>query len=310
MGNGTMEEWYAKAEALDTNDVDYVSNLYAFVNAIGKSGDKGYFDITGDTESEGVEFELTAQITPNWNVMLNVAKTQAVRQKMAKSYVEFTQDRLEMYKGYYGKGRLWWDSPDSYTINDDGTYSYIDKNGDWLVTSWMSTYYGDYLYSRASEGKPVPELCKWRANLVTNYSFTEGFLKGVNVGMGYRWQQKHIIGYALKTDTDGNVLAFNADGESILANLIYTDTTGKYYDYCEEYDLDKAYWGKDQINIDAWIGYERQITDSVKWRIQLNVRNLFASDELIPVTAQPDGSIAVYRIPETTTWYLTNTFTF
>jgi hypothetical protein len=311
MGGKTMEEWYAACQAISTDDLDHSTAINNLVTSIGKSGDKGYYDILGDTESKGVEFELTAQLTPNWNVMVNVSKTEAVRQKMASTYVAFTEDRFAMYKTYYGKGQLWWDAPCGYSYDSTTkTYSYVDTNGDWMCTSWMSTYYGDYLYSRAMEGRSVPELCKWRANIVTNYSFTEGFLKGVNVGCGYRWQQRHVIGYALKTDDDGNVLAFNSEGKSIEANLIYTDTTGKYYDYCEEYDLSKAYWGKDQGNFDAWIGYERKLTDDVTWKIQLNARNIFASDELIPLAAQPDGSIATYRIPEATTWYITNTITF
>jgi len=33
-------------------------------------------------------------------------------------------------------------------------------------------------------------------------------------------------------------------------------------------------------------------------------------DELIPVSAQPDGSVAAWRIREAQTWTLRNTFTF
>jgi hypothetical protein len=44
--------------------------------------------------------------------------------------------------------------------------------------------------------------------------------------------------------------------------------------------------------------------------VQLNVRNLGVNRKLIPVAAQPDGSIAAYRIAEPMTWTLTNRFEF
>jgi len=49
---------------------------------------------------------------------------------------------------------------------------------------------------------------------------------------------------------------------------------------------------------------------NIEWRVQFNVRNVFAKDELIPNSIQPDGSIATYRIAEPRTYTLTNTFKF
>ena len=45
-------------------------------------------------------------------------------------------------------------------------------------------------------------------------------------------------------------------------------------------------------------------------RVQLNVRNLTGDDQLIPVTVQPDGSPAAYRIAEPRTFTLNTTFEF
>jgi hypothetical protein len=41
-----------------------------------------------------------------------------------------------------------------------------------------------------------------------------------------------------------------------------------------------------------------------------DVRNVFGSDRLIPVTAQPNGAIASARIPNPNIWSVTNTFSF
>ena len=63
--------------------------------------------------------------------------------------------------------------------------------------------------------------------------------------------------------------------------------------------------------MDLWVGYQFRIfDDKVNWRIQLNIRNIFGQDALIPVTVQPDGSPAAYRIAEPRTLTLTNTFEF
>jgi hypothetical protein len=48
----------------------------------------------------------------------------------------------------------------------------------------------------------------------------------------------------------------------------------------------------------------------VDWSIQLNVRNAFGDNDDIPVKTNPDGQVAVIRIPNPRTIYLTNTFRF
>jgi hypothetical protein len=48
----------------------------------------------------------------------------------------------------------------------------------------------------------------------------------------------------------------------------------------------------------------------VNWRVQLNLRNVGESANLVPVTMNPDGSVALSRISEGMTWFLTNTFEF
>lgn len=253
----TFKEWRAQVDADPTHSMTFWNNIQ----------DPKDCAITGDTQSEGIEFELTAQITKNWNVAVNVSKTRALRMNLAGSFTDFTLNRAQVYAGAYGDARLW-----NGNYDQTATLRYLFNN----------TFYGNYLMQRALEGAEVPELCKWRFNIVTNYSFDEGLLKGVNVGAGYRWQDKVVIGYPVINDADGN----------------------------ETYDIDNPYKGDAEHYLDMWVGYEHAINDDVTWRIQLNVKNLFADDDLIPVSCQPDGTYATVRIPDETTWYLTNTFTF
>ena len=76
-------------------------------------------------------------------------------------------------------------------------------------------------------------------------------------------------------------------------------------------DVANPYMGPTDFKLDAWIGYSRKIFDDrITWRLQLNVRNVLGDDDLVPVVAQPDGSIAAWRIPSPTTFTLRSTFEF
>ena len=134
---------------------------------------------------------------------------------------------------------------------------------------------------KALEGADVPELRPWRFNVVANYQFKDA-LKGANVGMSYRWMDSNVTGFPVSQQVDGTYV----------------------------YDVSNPFTGPKEDALDLWVGYETNLTESVKWRIQLNVRNVFATDDLIPVTVQPDGSYGTMRIAEPRTFLLTNTFSF
>lgn len=226
----------------------------------------GSLAVTGDTFSEGIEYELLATPLPNWNIAINASKTTATRTNLAQGFAEWAEERAEFFRGPGGQVQLW--------------------NGGWGQQTvggvWLQEFYSSYLLYKQLEGSEVAELRPWRFNLVTNYAFTEGMLKGVNVGGAYRWQDKSVIGFGLE----------NAGTPD------------------EAWDINKKYYGPSEDAFDIWIGYGRKLTDRIDWRIQLNVRNVFGDDDLIPISTQPDGSMAVGRIPEPTTWSVTNTFKF
>jgi len=136
----------------------------------------------------------------------------------------------------------------------------------------------------AQDGSPlVNEIREWRWNLATNYAFGEGVLKGFSVGGGARWQDEIAIGYGVKNDPEL--------GETI--------------------DTDNPLKGDSELNLDLWFSYNRPLlNDKVNWKIQLNVRNLTGDDDLIPTFANPNGTVAAWRIREPRTFILSNSFRF
>ena len=156
--------------------------------------------------------------------------------------------------------------------------------GNELRAAWAG-WRGQYTLLKLQENTAASELRKWRYNLVTNYAFDHSFLKGVGVGAGYRWQDKVVIGYPTIPDPANPNLA--------------------------SFDLTKPYYGPSEDALDLWLSYERKLTKKVNWRIQLNVYNVGKSEDLIPISVQPDGRTwAAVRMAPVQEWMVTNTFSF
>ena len=247
------------------------------------------FTITGDTLSKGTEIELTAQPTKNWNISINAAKTEAQRINMAQSMIDFVESRWEVFNTpvTLNNAPITLHTPSgdrTAVIGDLRFWNGGYNDNETLRGKYLREFMSGYWLYRIQEGSNVPELRPWRFNLVTNYSFDEGTLKGINVGGGYRWQDKLVVGYP------------------VLPGATLSDP--------RSFDLAHPYKGPAEDAIDLWVGYTRKLSHGITWRVQLNVRNAFGDKDLIPVTVQPDGSLAVGRIPEPTVWTLSNTFSF
>ncbi|HLP24770.1 MAG TPA: hypothetical protein VK477_03770, partial [Acidobacteriota bacterium] len=212
-----------------------------------------------DTTSSGTEFEITAQPTKNWSVAVNFSKTKAVRDSISPTIQTWIDTYTKFLAGDAGLIRLW--------------------GGDTLRKVWADNILAPYAVLQAQIGSQVPEIAPWRFNAVTNYNFREGWLKDVNAGLAYRWEDKRILGYAY--DKTKDVL-----------------------------DIERPLYGPTDDHFDFWVGYQRKLSEKVGWRIQLNVRNAFEKTHLVPVNLQPDGSVALSRIQEGMIWQVTNTFSF
>ncbi|WP_221030186.1 TonB-dependent receptor plug domain-containing protein [Actomonas aquatica] len=216
---------------------------------------------TVNNKSEGWEFEIIGQPTPNLNISINASKTTASQTALGQSLVNFIESQYAKYQSPAGDLRMWW------------------AGGDTMRQAYTQNIWSAYQFQLQTNGKLVPEMSPWRANVIANYNFDEGFLNGTNIGLAYRWQDGRILGYGLNAAQD---------------NL----------------DVDAPIWSSSEDHLDLWIGHERKLTEKLRWRVQLNMRNVGESVHLEQLSVQPDGSPGAYRIAEGTTWTLTNTFSF
>ncbi|MBE7537808.1 MAG: TonB-dependent receptor plug domain-containing protein [Opitutaceae bacterium] len=224
-----------------------------------------------DEVSEGYEIEIYAKPTDNWDVTLNVAKV--------------TAQKTNIFTG--GANGAFLAEGDKLFI--DGLVGQLPRyTGDAPVTlgdQWKQLVSTPLQQLRALNGSSNAEIRPWRCNLVTSYNFSEGSFKGTNIGLGYQWQDKVVIGYPSVFKTVNGVKS-------------------------ETIDIAKPYYGPSDDSVNLWIGYSRKITNKIAWHIQANVTNILGKNELIPINVQPDGSPGALRIKLGPSWTVTNSFSF
>lgn len=237
------------------------------------------FTIPEDSVSKGYEIEFNANPTKNWRLTFNATKVEAVRLDVGgTSLGEFiTAYQKALTTTAAGDLRIWWGG-----AGNDTTLRQWYQNADSAVGP-------DWNFKALQKGQNVAELRKWRFNAITNYTFTEGRLKGFGVGGGVRWQDSVGTGIKPVGDPYGGVFTIDPANPN--------------------------FYGPTETNFDLWCSYNRRLNrklfgESLDWGIQLNITNVGAGNDLIPVTVQPDGSPATFRIAPHQYITLTNSIKF
>lgn len=132
---------------------------------------------TVDTLSKGQEFELSANLTKNWNFTLNYVRTFATRTNLDSSTITYMNGLNSFLTGDAGYLRLW------------GLASYQ------LSTLWHKDLWLPYQVTLSSQGQSAPEVAPWRLNVISSYNFSRGKLKGFMLGGAARIEAARISGY-------------------------------------------------------------------------------------------------------------------
>jgi hypothetical protein len=245
----------------------------------GGGSDFGDHVTTVDNLSKGVEIELTTQLLRNWNVTLNYSHVNATHEDIDPAAQAFISQLTGFMNGPGGQIRMW--------CNSCGT----------LGADWNSSIVAPFTVELNDQGHEAPEVSPWRLNLITNYTFDRGPIKGVFVGGALRMEASRILGYRYNPNFK-NVNSTDPNYSNVVAV-----TEGGL-------DVGQPIMGPTDTHVDMWIGYSRKVYKNVNWRVQLNLRSVGEKDHLTPAQYEPDGSLALARIQEGMGWTLENSFDF
>lgn len=225
---------------------------------------------TQDRVAKGFEVELVANLTPNWRVLANISRQQTVQSNTATVLAEV----VEAYQSSMESARL-------LEMRDAGGHGVGLSRP--ISELWLGTQVAPVRAAKALDGTVSNEQREWRIVGVTNYQFASGRLKGAGVGGAVRWEDRAATGYV-----------YTLEPESGVPIPV----------------VDRPFFDDGLFSGDLWVSYEKQLFNRVGWKVQLNVRNLVGKSGDIPVKTNPDGQVAVVRIPNPTTIFLTNSFSF
>lgn len=226
-----------------------------------------------DTVSDGVEIEVVYNPLPNWRISLSVAKQEAVKANVGALELEFADEVIANLQDRFGP-----------TFLQGGRNPAVGSE-----LAWIDQYRNEHLFDIRTEagksGSLLPELAKWRVNLVTRYTFREGLLKRFRIGGSLRWTDERAVGFPFTFDEAGVRIS----------------------------DVENPYFTSDVLQGDLNVGYQKKINlfgRKVDWTVSLYIRNLISDQDLLVTKINPDGTIGQVRVPPERSWSITNNIRF
>ena len=199
-------------------------------------------------DSEGTEVELTANITDNWSMRVNYSETDRVKFNIMPEVLDWYPEQDAFWRSfgddvYFNRDENGVDEAGPYTppSGDDSIAAESDRVQRFLDNNVVFDGIGDQGSRKRS------------ANLFTNYRFTEGPLKGFNLGGGVRYSGPLAV-------------AVDLANESVI-------------------------WGNSSTLVDFLVGYKTKLTEKIDIRFQLNIRNLLDETDYTIAGLQIDGRL-------------------
>ncbi len=223
-----------------------------------------------NTVAEGMEIELVANPIPGWRILANISRQETIQSDTAR----IMSGLIEGYNANLQASRIG-------ELLQDPDLTVQIRN---INELWFAGPLADIRAATAFDGTVSNEQREWRYNFVSTYEFQEGTFRGFSVGGALRGETEAATGYA----------------------YILEETTGVPIP-----DVNRPFYDDGLFSGDFWMSYKRKLfDDKIDWKIQLRIRNLIGEDDDIPVRTNPDGQVAVIRIPNPRVVTLTNTFSF
>lgn len=206
-----------------------------------------------DKVGKGIDVTLVARITGNWDLRIAGGQQRTRVYNKDRDFAAWTARRLPVWQQFGGLG---WDSVAISTSDSRTVHQYYDQ-----------AVAAEIVRQQLRNNLPRFRQREWRGSLFTNYRFTVGALRGLNVGGGVRWLDRTMIGLRQRPFPDGS--------------------TGD--------DITKPIFGPSVFAVDLLLGYGGKTklfgNHNLGWRVQLNVRNLLDEDELEPIRSNLGGGV-------------------
>ncbi|HZZ20776.1 MAG TPA: TonB-dependent receptor plug domain-containing protein, partial [Opitutaceae bacterium] len=230
---------------------------------------------TSNQQAKGMEFELTYNVNKNWRISGTVDRQQAEESGIAPALTSFINQRVA-----YWQANGLWNGPT--TTKQD--WCGCPETGQQV---YNNDVLGPFIAYQSANGQPSEQLHKWKATLVTNYTFDQGIVKGLGVGTGLR--------YFDKTDIGNPVTYTNINGTQTVTGL----------------DLQHPYTVPGQTSVEAWLTYSRRVYDK-KYLLtfRFEVQNLQSGGGYTALAANSDGTHQLFGITPPRTYYFTTDLKF
>jgi hypothetical protein len=227
-----------------------------------------------DNQSKGYEFELTANPTPSWRLVLNFSTNETIESNTA----------LEI-RNYYAANSPFWLEGTRGRLVINGTPGQLaaseNNPNDGLNTIYkaiqdqLGALNDQFISSDGARALGVPVAA---GNARTSYSFREGILKGISIGGGARWRGERVLAYTSSDPQTRREIRSAA-----------------------------------QLTVDGDLAYRRKLGflgRGYELTVQLNVANLLDDDDLLYTGAYTDGRFRTFSIPVPRAWFVTTTVRF
>ena len=224
------------------------------------------YNISSYNSAKGYEAELNFSPTRNWNIRVNGSKGESTETDIGATWKDWIAQRLPVWQSVVAKnGEV--DSTGKPVKWTTAPYDDANPTGQTLAQYYQSQVVGNAIaYMEAVDGRSNPNVRNLRVNAIVNYRFTEGRMKGFNIGAAYRHRGAPVIGYGIKVSETGTTVL----------------------------DLDTKYKGNAEHFVDLLAGYRGKMKafGGFDYRVQLNIRNLLNETDLVPNQALTTGVVS------------------
>ena len=152
---------------------------------------------TVTNETNGYEFELTANLTSTWRLILNSGYTDANTRDLYPDIIQYIADREAISRQILTDAGVRIDATNDASI-DPALNSPTQINQTKVqaaVDGWNDLYDNFIPNVLGQDSQSLLGSSKWVGNIATDYRFRTGRLQGLRVGAGVNYRGGQVVGY-------------------------------------------------------------------------------------------------------------------